>query len=88
MNDQRSLFHDTMPTVDEVMSVWTKDRNFRSRLQIAEALGRSKTPTLISVIQVLVGIGYLTVREIKLPNRIIMYEYSPSAQYLTHDQPF
>ncbi len=88
MNAQRSLFHDTMPTVDEVMSVWAGDRIFRSRLQIAEALGRSKSPTLISVIQVLTGIGYLTVREITLPNRVVMYEYAPSARWYENALPF
>lgn len=88
MNAQRSLFHDTMPTVDEVMSVWVNDREFRSRLQIAEALGRAKSPTLISVIQVLVGIGYLTVREVTLPNRVTMYEYSPSPRWYENALPF
>ena len=81
MNSQRSLFHDQAPNFDEVMAVWNKDRNFRTRLQIADALGRSKSPALIAVIGVLVGVGYLTMREITLPNRVIMYEYAPTKKW-------
>lgn len=88
MNAQRSLFQDTMPSVDEVMSVWANDRKFRSRLQIAEALGRAKSPTLISVIQVLTGIGYLTIREIPLPNRVVMFEYAPSEKWFDNALPY
>lgn len=83
MNAQRSMFHDQTPTVDEVMAVWGKDRQFRSRLQIAEALGRAKSPSLIATIGVLVGIGYLTVRGVNLPNRVTMYEYAPTQKWET-----
>jgi len=81
MNAQKSLFHDQTPTVDEVMAVWASDRNFRSRLQIAEALGRAKSPALIAVIGVLTGIGYLTCRKITLPNRVDMFEYAPTPKW-------
>lgn len=80
MNKHRSM-SDQPPMLDEVMSVWAKDRKFRSRLQIAEALGRTKSPALIAVIGVLVGVGYLTIREIDLPNHITMYEYSPAPKW-------
>ena len=88
MNAQRSLFHDQTPTVDEIMSVWQSDREFRSRLQICEALGRAKSPALIAVITVLQNIGYLTVREVTLPNRIVMYQYSPSEKWYAEGLPF
>jgi len=88
MNAQRSLFHDQTPTVDEVMSVWQHDRNFRSRLEIAEALGRAKSPSLVALINALTSIGYLTVREIPLPNRVVMYQYSPTEKWLTEGLPF
>lgn len=81
MNAQRSLFHDASPTFDEVMSVWANDRKFRSRLKIAEALGRAKSPSLVAIIGALVGIGYLTVREVELPNRVIMYEYAATKKW-------
>lgn len=82
MNAQRSLWHDTAVTVDEVMAVWSHDRNFRSRSQIAEALGRAKSPALIAVLGVLVGIGYLTIRKIDLPNGVSMFEYAASQKWL------
>lgn len=88
MNAQRSLFHDQTPTVDEVMSVWRDDREFRSRLEIAERLGRAKSPALIALINVLAHVGYLTVREIPLPNRVVMYQYSPTEKWLTEGVPF
>jgi hypothetical protein len=88
MNAQRSLFHDQAPTVDEIMSAWQHDRNFRSRLEIAEKLGRAKSPALIATINVLVSIGYLTVREIDLPNKVTMYQYSPSEKWLAEGLPF
>lgn len=81
MNAQRSLFHDQAPTIDEIMSVWAGDREFRSRLEIADALGRAKSPSLIATIGVLTGIGYLTCREVKLPNRIVMYQYAPTLKW-------
>lgn len=88
MNAQRSLFHDQTPTIDEVMSVWQSDRNFRSRLQIAEALGRAKSPSLIAMLGVLSGVGYLTIREITLPNRVVMYEYAPTVKWQEEGLPF
>jgi len=88
MNAQRSLFHDQTPTIDEVMAVWTSDRKFRSRLQIAEALGRAKSPALIAILQVLSSIGYLTVREVELPNRITMFEYAPAQKWFDDAPPF
>lgn len=81
MNKQRSMFHEQQPGFDEVMSVWAGDRKFRSRLQIAEALGRTKSPALIAVIGVLVGVGYLTIREVDLPNHVTMYEYAPTPKW-------
>jgi len=81
MNAQRSMFHDQTPTVDEVMGVWGSDRKFRSRLEIAEALGRAKSPALIATLGVLTGIGYLTVQEVRLPNRVTMYEYAPTKKW-------
>jgi len=81
MNAQRSLFHDQTPTVDEVMGGWSQDRGWRSRQQIAVALGRSKSPALIAVINVLVAIGYLTCRNEPLPNGVDYYKYSPSQKW-------
>lgn len=81
MNAQRSLFHDQAPTIDEVMSVWADDRGWRSRAVIAQALGRSKSPALIAVINVLVSIGYLTCVNEPLPNGVDYFKYSPSQKW-------
>lgn len=88
MNSQRSLFHDTAPTFDEVMSVWGQDRIWRSRWQIAQALGRSKSPALIATITMLATVGYLTCRVEKLPNGIDYYLYSVSQKWLDQAAPF
>jgi predicted transcriptional regulator len=88
MNAQRSLFHDTAPTFDEVMSAWAGDRNWRSRKDIAAALGRSKSPALITVIEMLVQVGYLTKRTIDLPNGADYFQYAVSQKYVDQAAPF
>lgn len=88
MNAQRSLFQDQAPTVDEVMAVWTHDRGWRSRQQIATALGRSKSPSLIAVVNVLVAIGYLTCRNDPLPNGVNYFTYSPAQKWYDDASPF
>lgn len=81
MDRQRSLFHDSAPTFDEIMSVWGRDREFRSRKQIAEALGRAKSPTMLQTLGILVGSGYLTIRVIRLPNGADLFEYAPTPKW-------
>lgn len=85
---QRSLFHDTPPSFDEVMSVWGGDRTWRSRAQIAQALGRAKSPALIATINMLATVGYLTVRIEKLPNGADYYLYSASQKWFDQAPPF
>lgn len=81
MNAQKSLFSDTAPTFDEVMSAWGGDQKYLTRRQIAEALGRSKSPALIAIIGVLVGMGYLATRTYMLPNNVPMFEYIPTQKW-------
>jgi len=81
MNAQRSLFQDNTPTFDEIMSAWNGDREWLSRSEIARALGRSKSPILIAVINVLVNVGYLTVKNEPLPNGADYFKYSPTAKW-------
>lgn len=82
MNEQVSLFKDQAPTIDEVMAAWGRDRHWRSRAQIAQALGRSKSPSLIAVINVLVAIGYLTCKNDPLPNRVNYFTYAPTQKWI------
>jgi len=88
MNVHRSLFIEQSPTVDEVMAVWGGDRKFRSRAQIAAALGRSKSPALIAILNVLVTIGYLTLRNEVLPNSSNYYLYAPTQKWEEDASPF
>jgi len=88
MNAQRSLFHDQTPTVDEVMSVWQGDREWKSRRMICEALGRAKSPAIISVLTVLTNIGYLTVKNEPLPNGADYYFYAPTQKWLDDALPY
>lgn len=88
MNAQRSLFHDTAPTFDEVMSVCAKDRAWRSRADIARALGRAKSPALIATIEALTQVGYLTKRVIDLPNGADYFQYAVTQKFLDEAPPF
>lgn len=87
MNAQRSLFHDQTPTADEVMALWQGDRKWRSRKEIAEKLGRAKSPSLIAMIEVLVSIGYLTKRNSILPNGADYFTYAVAQKYLDEALP-
>jgi len=88
MNAQRSLFHDQTPTFDEVMALWAGDRDWRSRAEIALALGRSKSPALISTIEMLTRVGYLTKRVIDLPNHAKYFQYAASQKWIDEAPPF
>jgi len=89
MNAQKSLFHDKTPTVDEVMSVWDQERpEWLSRAMVAERLGRSKSPALIAVIGVCTGMGFLTVKNERLPNGADYYLYQPCQRWWDTTYPF
>jgi len=82
MNAQKSLFSDTAPTIDEVMSAWDEARPvWLSRAQIAEKLGRAKSPALIAVIGAALGMGFLTLKTVELPNRMPYFMYQPTAKW-------
>jgi hypothetical protein len=87
MNAQRSMFHDSAPTFDEVMGLCGKDRKWRSRADIAKALGRAKSPALIATIEMLVATGYLTKRNRPLPNGADYFQYATSQKYLDEALP-
>lgn len=89
MNQQRSLFHDTAPTLDEVMSVWDEARpEWWSRAQIAEKLGRSKSPALIATIGVCVAMGFLTIKNERLPNGSDYFMYQATPKWFATEYPF
>jgi hypothetical protein len=46
-----------------------------TRLEIAKALDRAKTPHLIALIESMVKEGYLSVRTDTMPNSVIVYKY-------------
>lgn len=84
MNAQRSLFHDTVPTLDELLSAWgiLRRSEWLSRKELAARLGRSKSPTLIALINVAVSLNYLEVQKEVLPNGADYYKYRPSAEWV------
>jgi len=89
MNAQKNLFTDQPPTLDEVMSAWDESRpEWLSRAQIAERLGRSKSPTLITIVGVAVGMGFLTMKNEILPNKANYYLYQPTKKWWTTEFPF
>lgn len=88
MNAQRSLFQDQTPTFDEVMQLWAGDRNWRSRAEIALALGRAKSPALITTVEMLTTVGYLTKRVIDLPNRAQYFQYAVAQKWIDQSAPF
>lgn len=89
MNAQKSLFHDQSPTLDEVMSAWDADRpEWLSRAHIAEKLGRSKSPALIAVVGVAVGMGFLTLKIERLPNGADYYLYQATPKWHSTEYPF
>lgn len=89
MNAQKSLFSDQAPTLDEVMSAWDEHRpEWLSRAEIAAKLGRSKSPALIAVIGVAVGMGFLTCNDTLLPNRAHYFQYQPTARWYATEYPF
>lgn len=78
---QMGLAHDSTPTVDEVLGLWAgkEKRDWMSRKDIASRLGRSKSPTLITIISVAVGLGLLEQKLVSLPNQVGMFMYRPTA---------
>lgn len=86
---QKSLFSDQAPTLDEIMSAWDLQRaTWLSRAQIAQKLRRAKSPALISVINVALGMGYLEVKNEILPNGADYYLYVPTARWYSDAPPY
>jgi len=77
---QMGLGHDTTPTVDEVLSIWAgkEKREWMTRKEIADKLARSKSPTLVTIISVAVGLGLLEQKLVTLPNKVKMFMYRPT----------
>jgi len=89
MNAQKSLFADQAPTLDEVMSAWDEKRpEWLSRAQIADKLGRSKSPALIALIGVALGMGYLVMKNEILPNHANYYLYQPTEKWYRDSYQF
>lgn len=81
MNAQKSLFSDQAPTLDEVMSAWGKDDQWLTRKQIADKLGRSKSPVLVAQLGILQAMGYLASQTVTLPNNVAMFMYCPTNKW-------
>lgn len=90
MNAQRSIFQDQPVTMDEIISAWTGNANkWLSRKQICDALGRAKSPQMIAMLGIMLGMGYLETRTVRLPNQVDMYEYIPTNKWFnTTNYPF
>lgn len=79
---QLGLAHDTTPTVDEVMEIWNgHSKIWLTRKEIADCLARSKSPTLIAVIGIAVGMGLLARKTTRLPNGVDMFQYRPTEKW-------
>jgi len=82
MDKQMSFAHDTAPTVDEVLEIWRgHEKVWLTRKEIGDALGRAKSPTLIAVIGVAVGMGLIATKTVKLPNGVPMFQYRPTGKW-------
>jgi len=77
---QLGLAHDTTPTIEEVLSVWAGQGKpqWMTRKEIAEALGRSKSPSLVVILGIAAGTGLLQQKLVTLPNKIDMFMYRPT----------
>lgn len=82
MLHQQSLFHDTAPTLDEIMGAWKfGEYEWKSRAMIAQKIGRAKSPALITLLGVAVGMGFLDLKNEILPNRVNYFLYRPTLQW-------
>lgn len=66
-------------TEGEVMRVFEQD-TWYTRLAVAKALGRTKSPTLIAMLHLLWQKGWLEVNTMMLPNQVEMYLYRITAE--------
>jgi hypothetical protein len=71
---QRNLFFDQPITDDDVLNVIGETR-WMSYLQIAQKLGRRKTPSLIARVKSLAERNCLEYRFKKLPNGVDMHQF-------------
>lgn len=60
----------------EIYALFEHPETVLTRRQIAARIGRSKSPTLIAAINLLVNEGLLIVSAYRLPNGVDMYQYS------------
>lgn len=75
---QMTFAHDTTPTMEEIMTAWgAKDLKWKSRKEIADALGRAKSPSLIAMLGIAAGTGILLRKAVRLPNGVDMFMYRP-----------
>lgn len=63
-------------SVGQVVSVFPDAQTHLTRKQIAHALRRAKSPTLIARINEAVGLGELQAHLWRLPNGVDMYSYT------------
>lgn len=63
-------------SVGQVVDVFPDTQTYLTRKQIAHALRRAKSPTLIARINEAVGLGLLQVHMWRLPNGVDMFSYT------------
>lgn len=89
MDEQMGLVHDTTPTIDEVLEIWRGHEGiWLTRKEVCDCLGRAKSPALIAVIGVAVGMGFLSSKTTKLPNGVPMFQYRPTEKWIAGTNPF
>jgi len=83
----RSLWWDSRPTREEILSAWERPDLWLSRKAICDYLGRSKSPTLIAQIEALVVRGLLVSSSVKLPNGVDMLVYGLASHQDAQQMP-
>lgn len=74
---QEKLIKFDLPLTDvQILQAFSGEPQWFSRRSIALALGVTKSPTLITKLDMLVQGGFLEVTLIGLPNRVDMYAYA------------
>jgi len=75
---QRRFGFDQPLCLEDILAVMPRNGGFVSRREIAAALMRKKSPTLLAWLQECVNAGLLKVQLIPLPNKVDMYTYALS----------
>lgn len=59
----------------DVLVVVAAQKGWMTRLEIAQAMMRPKSPTLVAAINMCVVVGWLEAKRVELPNHIEMFQY-------------